>query len=142
MHLFLTACATSYDEMGWWGYGVEVTAMGGDVYRVTAQLNDVSTEGMVQDFIFLRAAEIARDNGAAGFVIMDSQSHSQSGGYVSPGRVTTIGTVTTYSPGVYVSSEEPGGSMTIHIVREPQSDNPLFIDAATTIAAISPRVRR
>lgn len=141
--LALAGCATAYGDRNWAGYGVEAAPMGGQMYRVTARLNDVSTEGQLQDYLMLKAAETAQANGAAGFEIVSTQAHTRTGGVSMPGTSnTTASGFTTYSPGAFIPLVEPSGTLTIRLISEAQPDNPAYIDASTVIAAIAPRVQR
>lgn len=150
--LLLGGCATRYQDMTL-GLGVSADAMGGDVYRVTAHLNSMNRAGDIDDFLFLRAAEAARESGAEGFVVLAQRDETKSGTVVVPGSSSTTafgqssggfasGTATTtYTPPRTYEINNPGSAMLIRLVRG--GDRPHgYIDAAATIEAISPRVKR
>lgn len=129
--------------------------MGGDTYRVNARLNVFSNQNHVQDYLLLRAAETAQANGSVGFVILSERDTTESATVVTPGTSTTTASAygagnsaygsvtTTYTPPIAQTFESaPGGMIMIRLVREPVPEGLVFINAAETIAAISPRVRR
>lgn len=43
--------------------GVNASALGGDTYRIDASLNRYSSQSTLQDYLLLRAAELALENG-------------------------------------------------------------------------------
>lgn len=148
----VAACATPYVEGGLMG-GVNAVPMGGDVYRVQAQLNAYSDQSMVQDYLLLKAADTAVAQGAVGFVIIDSQNTSRTATIVTPGTATTTanaqafgnsayGTATTtYTPAQAHTMIRPGGIMLISLVREAPA-NGAYFNAAQIQQAIGARVRR
>ena len=151
--LSLVACATPYQQGGFTG-GVRAAALGGDHYRIEATLNAYSSASMVQDYLLLRAAETAQEQGAVGFVIQGAQDASRSGTIVVPGQSTTnayaYGTgnyaygqaSTTYTPAQAYNFVSPGGILLITLVRDPVQPGLQYFNAAEIVAAISPRVRR
>jgi hypothetical protein len=152
--LSLAACATPYQQNNWFFGGVSAAPMGGDVYRIQAQLNAFSDQSRVQDYILLRAAETAREQGAVGFVVLDAQNTSESGTVVIPGSSQTTASAykvgnsvygsatTTYSPAQAHTIVRPGGLVMIRLVREPAPAGLQYFNAEELIAAIGPRVRR
>jgi hypothetical protein len=140
----LAACATPYQEIGRSG-GVRAVALGGDTYRIEAHLNAYSSQSTVQDYLILRAAETAQQQGAVGFIILGAQDTSQSGTVVIPGQSNTNAyaygagnstngqSTTTYSPSQACHLVWPGGMMLIQLVREP-------VPAGLQYTAIRPRV--
>lgn len=153
LFVVLSACATPYQENGFQG-GVRAAALGGDNYRVEANLNGYSSAGMAQDYLLLKAAETALQNGAVGFVIQSAQDTTKSSTYVTPGRSYTTASAygvgnsvygestTTYSASQIESIEKPGGMLFITLVRDPVPPGLSFIKASEIVAAIGPRVKR
>ncbi len=149
----LAACATPYGEANVFG-GVSAAPMGGDVYRIQAQLNAFSSPEMVQDYLLLRAAETAQANGAEGFVIVDSRDATRTSTIVTPGQSYTTANAygygnsafgsatTTYQPPIANTVVAPGGILMIRLVRQPGEGDNAFLRASDIIAAIGPRVRR
>lgn len=143
----LAGCVTPFQEMQY-GYGVSATPLGGDVYRVQAQLNSVSDFTMVQDYLLLRSADAAVRSGAIGFVILGGQDTSRSSTMVVPGSTTTNAyaygsgnavygsATTTYRPTQYYNFTAPGGIITIRLVRQPE---PGYFNAVEVVNAIGPR---
>jgi hypothetical protein len=139
--------------MSWgMGYGVHSDALGGDRYRVSAQLNEFNSGDDVQDYILLRSAETASEHGMAGFVIESQADQSRSRSTTMPGSSYTTATATaygnsasgsgftTYTPPTVITSHEPGARVTIRLTNDRAT--PDFRDAAEIIAAIGPRVHR
>lgn len=129
--LFLTpqAHAGPFDVLLCGPYkGVSAAAIGADTYRVSAALNRCFDAGAVQDRVMLKAAEIARDNGAIGFEILTAADTTRTD-YAATGN---------YAGGIDVGAvTRPGGYILVHLVRDPARPH---IDAADTIAAIGPRL--
>jgi len=148
----LCACSTPYQSSGLSG-GVSAAAMGNDVFRIQANLNGYSSQSMVQDYLLLRAAETALEQGAVGFVILDARDDSRAGQFVVPGSSTTTANVTAYGNTAYGTANttyrpaqaynflRPGGILMIGLVRQPPSDRQYF-SAQEIVSAIGPRVRR
>lgn len=150
--LLISGCATRYQDMTL-GLGVAADAMGGDVYRITALINSSNRPGDLEDFLLLRAAEAAKEQGASGFVVLGHRDETRSDTVVLPGsshttaNVTGVGgaaygsATTTYIPPQAFEIENPGSAMLIRLVRG--ADRPAgYVDAQVTIDAISPRVKR
>lgn len=131
--------------------GVTASALGGDAYRIEASLNRYSSQSTVQDYLLLRAAEVAIERGAIGFVIDGSRDTSREGLVVTGGSAWTTGHVdgmgnvsatTTYSPVQASSFIRPGRMVVVTLVRAPAPRGVRYFDASEVIAAIGPRVRR
>jgi hypothetical protein len=147
----LAACATPYQESGLSG-GVRAATLGGDSYRIEAHLNAYSSQSTVQDYLLLRAAETAQQQGAVGFIILGAQDTSQSGTVVLPGQSTTNAyaygagnyaygqSTTTYSPSQAYHVVRPGGMMMIQLVRAPIPQSLQYFNAGEIVTAIGPRV--
>lgn len=146
--LLVMSCATPFSEPQY-GYGVAATPLGGNVFRVQAQLNSWSSPNMVGDYLLLRAADVAGRNNAIGFVILDSRDTSTRSTYMAaPGQYSTtvVGcgaysftpcrVDTTYRPPVYYSDLYPGGMMTIRLVWQPENG---WYDKNQIVATIGPQ---
>ncbi|MFT3723037.1 MAG: hypothetical protein QM773_05560 [Hyphomonadaceae bacterium] len=153
LFVVLSACATPYQENGFQG-GVRAAPLGGDNYRVEANLNGYSSASMAQDYLLLKAAETALQNGAVGFVIQGAQDTTKSSTYVTPGQSYTTASAygtgnsvygqstTTYSAPQIQHVEKPGGMLLITLVRDPVPSGLSFFNASEIVAAIGPRVKR
>ncbi|MGX6646466.1 CC0125/CC1285 family lipoprotein [Maricaulaceae bacterium MS644] len=92
--LFAASC-TTYGEMGYAG-GVEHRQVGQQVYQIRASGNAFSRLGQIEDFIFLRAAEIGREQGFSHFALLTDESGYRSetittGGYNYSGTTNCFG---------------------------------------------------
>jgi hypothetical protein len=129
----LTACATPYGKMGWRG-GVDSLQLSDTVYRITARGNGFTSTQRVEDFILLKASEIAISRGYKGFVIQAEEDQSRVARFTTPGTSTTstYGTVTgfgngatvsgtsvtTYTPPVTHTIFKPGSAVIVSLVQE------------------------
>ncbi|WP_297734498.1 hypothetical protein [uncultured Maricaulis sp.] len=91
----LAASCTTYGEMGFTG-GVEHRQVGQQVYQIRAGGNAFARLGQIEDFIYLRAAEIGRDNGFSHFALLTDESGYRSetistGGYNYSGTTNCSG---------------------------------------------------
>ena len=140
--LALAGCATSYSAPGLRG-GVSAVPVTSDIYRVSAHGNGFTSPAQIQDYVLLKAAETARDNGAQYFAIVTSTDVSQSSTFTTPGTMQTsiVGNTayTTYSPGITTPIFKPGQDVLIKILKEP---TPSSFKASEIIAAIGRRVDR
>lgn len=138
--LGVAACATGYNTRG-----VVAAPLGGDVYRVEANLNQYSNSAMVQDYLLLRAAETALDAGAHGFTVVSNQDTTRQRTFVTGGRAQTqvnaFGHITTtYTPPNVTQREFPRGMMVISLVRGASRPEGYF-SAQEIERAIRPRVK-
>lgn len=94
----LAGCATPYQDLGALG-GVSAAQTGKDTFRISARTNAYTDPAAAQDFVLMKAAETAQQNGATHFVIVDETDVSRTGYAVtgsvamrfrSPGQDTNI----------------------------------------------------
>ena len=64
------------------------------MYRITARGNGYTSSERVQDFVLLRASEIAISRGYKGFVVNGAADQSRVGQFTTPGQATTTTMVT------------------------------------------------
>jgi len=130
--LLLSGCATPYQRMGAMG-GVNDLQVNDTTYRITARGNGYTSSERVQDFVLLRASEIAISRGYEGFVINGAADQSTVGQFTTPGYATTntVGTVsggpgfatlsansqTTYVPPVTHTFFKPGTAVMVTLVQ-------------------------
>lgn len=120
--LVLTACATSYQSSSFTG-GFTETQLDENVFRVSFRGNGYTSRERAADFVMLRSAELALNNGYKYFAIVDSANQTDT--YVSSSAPnyttnfqmnsfgnTTYGTARTHAYG--------GQTMTFH---KPSSSN-------------------
>ncbi len=99
----LTACATTYQPMGFTG-GYEDTRLDENVFSIYFAGNGFTGRQRAQDFAFLRAAELTLNYGYEYFVILESDSSIATSTYTSPTYSQTTGNVRFYRSSAYGSS--------------------------------------
>lgn len=82
--LALAGCATPYQEMGALG-GVNAAQTGKNTFRISARTNAYTDPAAAQDFVLMKAAEIAQQNGATHFAIVDETDVTRTGYAVASG---------------------------------------------------------
>jgi hypothetical protein len=119
--------------MGFRG-GVDDLQVSETTYRITARGNGFTSSQRVQDFVLLRASEIAISRGYSGFVIDGMADQSRVYQYTTPGHATTTTTgsivggggyasvtansTTTYTPPVTNTIFKPGAAVMVTLVQE------------------------
>lgn len=86
--LALTGC-TQYGDMGFMGFGVEHVQIAQDVYRVRARGNGYTNPARIEEFVLLRASELALAQGYPHFVVMDTRELTRTDNYAVPGYSDT-----------------------------------------------------
>jgi hypothetical protein len=119
--VLLGACETPYQDMGFMG-GVDELQLSDTTYRIIARGNDFTTSDRVQDFVLLRASQIALQRGYKGFVISSETDQSQTIQVEVPGQTTTTksrdGTrTTTYQPPTTETYFHPGKAVMVKLVQ-------------------------
>jgi hypothetical protein len=71
------------------------------VYKIHAAANAFSDHARTRDFILLKAAELARDEGFTHFLILDSNDWAKEGVISTPGSFTSTTTSNGYGSGGY-----------------------------------------
>ncbi len=153
--LMLAGCATPYQQGGFRG-GVVATPIAGDMYRVSARGNGFTDPARIEDFVLLRAAETALDQGFDYFIVLSQEDRTRNLQFTTPGSATTQtnmygsaytmgnstygsmqgSSTTTYSPPTTQNVIKPGSDVMIQLLREPA---PGAFPAAEIIANIGPR---
>lgn len=80
----LAGCSTAYGPMGFTG-GVQAVQITSDTYQIEARGNANTSPAAIQQFVLLKAAETALENGYEGFDLIGAQNASTSGSIVHPG---------------------------------------------------------
>ena len=114
----LVGCATSYQSSGFTG-GFTDTQLAPDVFRVSFSGNAFTSSDRVQDFAFLRAAELTLASNARYFAAMSSADQSRNDTYDSPGSAYTTGTVTGYGNTAKYSGNTTYSSPQVHTYFKP-----------------------
>lgn len=111
--LLISACATQYGAMNFTG-GVEATKIADDLVQIEAKGNSHTSASRIQQFVLLKAAETAKENGYEGFEIVNSQDNSQT-------------SVTVNNPGIYMgvpsptfvnANQRPGLIVNVRLIRD------------------------
>jgi hypothetical protein len=144
--VLLCGCATKYQEMGFTG-GVAAEQMTADTWRIRARGNAYTNGATVQDFVFLKAAEITQANGGTHFQIISAGDASRASTFVTPGTSTTtiVGNqaFTSSSPGSVDTVIKPGQDVYIRILKLSAGQQaPGATSAAEVIQFTGARVRR
>lgn len=103
--LFLTfallqGCATSYHKSNFNG-GYSETQLSENIFRVSFSGNDYTGGERVADFVLLRSAELALQNGYAFFAVIDEKDVSSSYTYTTP--ITSNTSASVYGYGKYAN---------------------------------------
>jgi len=115
--LFLSACATAYQEKGFSG-GYTELPLGNNLYKVSFDGNGYTRPQRAADFALLRAAELALENGATHFGLVDSAASVSTGVVTMPTSSYTTGTVTNYGGYSSLSANTTTtGGQTINITK-------------------------
>lgn len=132
--LFAASC-TTYGEMGYAG-GVEHRQVGQQVYQIRAGGNAFARLGQIEDFIYLRAAEIGRANGFSHFALLSDES-----GYRSE-TITTGGYNYSGTTNCFGSTCNTFGNMsgpTTSTMRKPEAEMRLMFFSPEQFASLSPQ---
>jgi hypothetical protein len=98
----LSTCATAYQQDGFGG-GFSETRLDENVWRVTFQSNDYTSELRAQDFALLRSAELTLENGYTYFALTDFNPSHDTGTFITP----TTSYKTVYSSGNHTQGAAP-----------------------------------
>lgn len=96
--LLICACATGYQREGFTG-GFSETQLDENVFRVIFKGNGYTQQDRANDFVLLRSADLALENGYKYFIIIDSSTSTQNSTYTTPTTYNTNANV--YSSGNY-----------------------------------------
>jgi hypothetical protein len=149
----LAACATPYQEMGMRG-GVETTQLSSDTWRISARGNAFTDATKVQDFVLLRAAQLAMANGYTHFVVLGAQDTSKTETVTTPGSYTSnthasatmigstaYGTATTrgtYAPPQTYGFIKPGTDTLVKLLNTPPPAVPA-LEAQVVYNSLAPK---
>lgn len=132
--LFAASC-TSYGDMGFTG-GVEHRQIGQQAYLIRAGGNAFARLNQIEDFVYLRAAEIGRENGYTHFMLASDDSGYRSetfttGGYNYSGTTSCFG-------GVCNSYGNMSGPTT-STVNKPEAEMRVIFFTSEQYASLSPQ---
>lgn len=147
----LQGCATSYHKSSFNG-GYSETQLGENIFRVSFSGNGYTGGERVADFVLLRSAELALENGYAFFVVIDEKDVSSSYTYTTPttsntsasvyryGNYTNGNATTTTYGGQTYNIRSPGVVSTILCFKE-KPNNAFTFDAKFILKSISAKYR-
>lgn len=124
--LFLTACATSYQNSGFTG-GYSETQLDENVFKVSFRGNGYTSRERASDFALLRSAELTLQHGYRYFVIVDEQSNTRNSTYTTP--ITSNTTANVYGSGNYAygtATTTTSGGQTYNISK-PSTSNTIVL---------------
>jgi len=124
--LFLTACATSYQNTGLTG-GYSETQLDENVFKVSFKGNGYTSRERASDFALLRSAELTLQSGYAYFVIVDEDSYTRNSTYTTP--TTSNTTANVYGSGNYAygsATTTTSGGQTYNISK-PNTSNTILL---------------
>lgn len=130
----LAACATPYQQRTEWTArgGYESEQLGPDLFSIRAAGNGFTSQQRTEDIVMMRAAEISREHGAAGFVFVSSEQRAERATAVGVGAGTII-----VAPII-----RPEQTSIVRLIRAPvpQELRAAFHDADEIIATVGPRL--
>lgn len=133
--VFLVSCrATRYEPEGYYG-GYSSTQLATDVYRVSFKGNSQISFDRASDYLLLRSAEIAIENGFKYFVVVDKDGHIKNEQLDLPSySYTTFSSdlssaSTSTMPGGSYSLSKPRVFNIIKLLSNKPSGEKLFFDA-------------
>jgi len=122
LFLFLNSCVTQYQPKSFSG-GYADTRIDKNIFRVSFSGNGYTAKERVQDFVLLRSAELALENGFEYFIIVNSENTTDYSSYTSPENHTTQGSVNMYgNTATYNSHTVSTGGQT-YLISKPSSTN-------------------
>ena len=95
MVVLLSGCATGYQRQGFTG-GYTDMKLQDDIFKVSFRGNAYCHQERAEDFVLLRSAEVALENGYKYFIIIDEKSRINTSSYTTPVTATTTGTANVY----------------------------------------------
>lgn len=125
----LTGCATPYQDLGALG-GVSAAQTGKDTFRISARTNGFTDPAAAQDFVLMKAAETAQENGATHFAIVDETD------------VTRTSYVVTGSAAARIRFPAQDTNIRIFTLKPGQKPPPGAYLAEDTIRFVGPRLKR
>lgn len=120
--LMLSGCATPYKQEGFSG-GFSETQLDRNMFSVSFRGNGYSSPERVNEMALLRSADIALEHGYLYFVVLENNSRTSEGVYVTPMSSTTTrlpnGMATTsYAGGQVYNISKPSGTKLIMCLNE------------------------
>lgn len=111
--LLISGCAYTYKE------STTSARITHDTFRVSVKGNEYNEYDEVHDFMLLKAAETAKEQGHSHFYFINVDDTTKTSVYSTPGTVSTTNvggyTSMTYTPGYVGTSSEPGTSGMIKV---------------------------
>lgn len=139
--VFLVSCrATKYEPEGYYG-GYASTQLADDLYRVSFKGNSQISFNEASDYLLLRSAEIAAEQGYRYFMVVDKSSHIKNEQLDLPSYSQTTLQATSSGSSIYGTANTstiPGGSVSlskpqvysvIRLLKEKPSEDKLYFDA-------------
>jgi len=126
MVMLVSGCATGYQRQGLTG-GYKDIKLQDDIFKVSFRGNGYCHQERAEDFVLLRSAEVALENGYKYFIIIDEKSATQTGSYTTPVTAQTYGTASAYggsgyAHGTYSGTTHYSGGQT-YIFHKPSMSN-------------------
>jgi len=115
--LLLSACATSYQRVGFSG-GFDELQLDDNMWRVTFRGNGYTSRQRTSDFALLRCAELTLKKGFKYFVLVTGNTSTSTSAHTTPTQSFVSGnTITTTGGSTYLISK-PSTSNTILMLKE------------------------
>lgn len=108
----LSGCATSYHGQNFfYSDGYRDSQLDENVFRVTFYGNGYTSPDRVSDFVLLRSAELALNEGFQFFALVNPQDYASVSSYTTPSSTNTTFSATQSGPNIYgtASSTTSGG---------------------------------
>jgi hypothetical protein len=121
----IAGCGTGYKDMEG-GRGVQALQMAADVWRIEARGNAYTDANIVKDYMLLKAAETAKQNGGSHFIIVEQADASTKSSTITPGARQSVVTGNTrrsvYTPSTVSRQMLPGQDAYIRVIKVPDGD--------------------
>jgi hypothetical protein len=107
MAMLVSGCATGYQRQSWTG-GYTDMKLQDDIFKVSFKGNAYCHQERAEDFVLLRSAEVAIENGYKYFIIIDERSATRTSTYTTPVTAQTYGTASVYGGPGYAQGSYSG----------------------------------
>jgi hypothetical protein len=118
--LAVAGCGTVYKDMEG-GRGVQALQMAADVWRIEARGNAYTDANIVKDYMLLKAAETAKQNGGSHFIIVEQADASAKSSTITPGARQSVVAGNTrrsvYMPSTISRQMLPGQDAYIRVIK-------------------------
>ena len=123
--LLIQGCATTYKSSGNMG-GYKDVQLDENVFKVTFNGNGYTSFERAADFVLLRCAELALNNGYSYFVIVDSNSYSENSTYTTPTQTRTTGSAVKIGDYVVGSAQSTTYGGQTYNISKPSTTNTII----------------